>query len=289
MNPIQRVVKFLATVFAVILAVSIVSAIIGSILGALGVIIPGQKDGGDGSNLISQDYCFDDVSELAIESDVADIQVVASTDKQEESVIVKLDLVDESHEVTLQDGRLKIESDKRTNVLSALGDVFEGDETVQGVIRVIVPSEHHIESADFESGYGRIEVKGLHSERLRISANTGNVVCERVAAKKFKGETEIGSASFKGCRFTDAEIMGGAEDFTFEGMLLGSCWVKGNIGRMEFNLSMKPDDCELNITDGLGNVYIDGHKYVKEEYQKPKADNRISVDVGVGNINFNFE
>lgn len=289
MNPIQRVVKFLATVFAVILAVSIVSAIIGSIIGAMGFMFPGHREEVDDTELISEDYRFEDVNELLIESDVADIQVTASTDRNEKSVIVKLDQVDESHEVTLQDGRLKIESDKQTNVLLFLGNVFEGDETVQGVIRVIVPSEQHIEQADFESEYGRIEVRGLHSEHLGISANTGNVVCERVAAKKLKAETEIGSASFKGCRFTDAEIMGGAEDFTFEGMLLGSCWVKGNIGKMEFNLAMRPEDCELNIKDGLGNVYIDGNKYVKEEYQKPKADNRISVDVGVGNINFNFE
>lgn len=289
MNSIQRMVKFLATVFAVILAVAIVSAIIGSIIGAMGSMFPEHGEEGDDTELISENYRFEDVNELYIESDVADIQVTASTDRNEKSVIVKLDQVDESHEVTLQDGTLKIESDKRTNVLSSLGNVFEGEETVQGVIRIVVPSEQHIKKAEFESECGKIEIKGLHSDKLTISANTGNVSCEQVVTQKFRGETEIGRASFKGCRFSDAEILGSADNFYFEGMLLGNCRIKGSIGKMEFDLAMKPEDCSLNIKEGLGNLYIDGQKYVKEEYKENDAENRISVDVGVGNMNFNFE
>lgn len=289
MSPMQRVIKLLATVFAVILAVSIVSAIIGSILGAIISFFPGHKESGNDSQLKSHEYCLDDVREIIIESDIADMELVTSIDANEESVTVMLDQVDESHEVTLQDGCLRIKSDKRKNILSFLGDVFEGDETVEGVIKVVVPSEQLIENTEIKSEYGSVKIRGLHSEQMDVSLNTGNVTCEKVVVKKFLGKTEIGEASFKECRFTNAEIMGGAGDIYFEGMLLGNNHVKGSVGKMKFNLHMKQEDCSLDISNGMGNVYIDGQKYEKEEYRGNGADNHISVDVGMGNINFNFE
>lgn len=290
MNPVQKLVKLAAMIFAVILAVSIVSAIIGSILGAMGFLLPNQsgQDGENSSSLISEDYRFDDVRELKVRSEVADIMIVSSTDKNQDAVVVRLDEVDESHEVTLRDGVLQIESDKGTGVLSLLGNVFDGDETVEGVIKVVVPSELFIENIEVETGYGMLEMKGLHSERLKISTNTGEIKCEQVFAKDVLAEMEISKASFKNCKFSDAEIMGGADDFVFEGMLLGDCKIKGNIGKMEFDFDMEPEDCALDITDGMGNVYIDGEKYDENKYERGSSENHIEVDVGIGNMRFNF-
>lgn len=290
MNPVQKMVKLAATIFAVILAVSIVSAIIGSILGAMGFLLPNHNggDGEGGSMLVSENYSFKDVRELKVRSEVADIMVVSSMDRNQDAVMVKLDEVDESHQVTLRDGVLRIESDKGTGVLSLLGNVFEGDETVEGVIKVIVPSELFIENIEVETGFGMLEMKGLHSERLKISTNTGEVKCDQIFAKDVLAEMEISKASFKDCKFSDAEIMGGADDFVFEGMLLGDCKIKGNIGKMEFDFDMEPKDCALDITNGMGNVYIDGQKYDEEKYEEGSSENHIEVDVGIGNMRFNF-
>ena len=253
MTTVQKIIKYIATVFALFLVITIISAIVTAgyeILSAIGLIH--VKD-----NIVTEDF-------KVISNDIKEISTL------------KIDLARTNLDIKVGDNfRVETNNSKIT---------FKEN---NGNAKIKEEKHHWMNSNNDSSSLIVYIPKAI--QNLYLELGTGNVHIENITVTQ---EAEInggvGKTDLKLCKINNLQANLGMGEFNFGGELIGKNAIKSGIGEVNVNLINNKENYTIDVSKGIGNVMLNGEK-VEEDRKYGKGENYIDINGGIGDININFE
>ena len=138
-----------------------------------------------------------------------------------------------------------------------------------------------------QCGVGSVQLKDLQAENFELIGGVGEINFEKLKTNKTKITAGTGKIISRSCAFNDLSYEGGIGEFMFEGAITGKSTVHIGIGKTSINLAGKKSDYNIFVEKGIGHVLIDG-KNAGLFDNTHSAENIISVNVGIGNLDIRF-
>ncbi len=139
-------------------------------------------------------------------------------------------------------------------------DWFDG-----GQLKIRLPEGKKLTEFILDAGAGKVEVDGLHAEKLDLSLGAGRVELQNVVAT------------------SEAKIDGGAGKVEIEAELLGRSEIDAGVGHLVLNLYGRETDYKVRVDKGLGTVKFNGSE-MSDGSTHGDGKNEIKIDGGVGAI-----
>jgi DUF4097 and DUF4098 domain-containing protein YvlB len=155
-------------------------------------------------------------------------------------------------------------------------------------ITVYLPADFLAEDVNVNSGAGTVSIESLHVEKLAISAGAGSITGKNLSADQVKVEGGIGSIKLQDVNFTDTDLNCGVGSMNISGQLNGRNKVECGIGGVNLDLTGNVDDYDIHVQSGIGAVRLNGSKLSENYTTDHNADNSITVDGGIGDVNINI-
>jgi DUF4097 and DUF4098 domain-containing protein YvlB len=163
-----------------------------------------------------------------------------------------------------------------------------GTSREKSVITVYVPEDFNAKRIEIDSGAGNVSLENLTTDYLKINAGVGEIYGKNLTAMRVDADGGVGEMKLLEVNFTDVDFSSGVGSIDIEGMIFGKSDFDCGIGSVRINLKGARDDYALKVNAGLGNVRINGDKVSGEYRDNFKADNTISIDGGIGDVNITF-
>lgn len=144
------------------------------------------------------------------------------------------------------------------------------------------------DKSTISSGVGKVEINTLKSDKLEINSGVGEFKCNDVKSDDTTISSGTGDIDMNNSDLNDLELDCGVGNVKINGKLTGDIDIDGGVGNVTFDIDGNPSDYFLKSDDGVGDIRLNGKDF-GEESGSSSADNRISIDGGVGNININID
>lgn len=272
----QRAIKQVAMVLALLLAGFIIFSILRVCLFAFS-IYTGASDA-DHLSDFSQSYAGESITALEIDNWTGKVRI-----EQGDAFRVEGKNVSRSFRVQLQGGKLVIENKADSNWF---GTLLKAARTAEIVITV---ADHTaLQDVEIANGAGVTIVENLTCERFMLKGGAGTFEARQLNAGQAKIEGGVGSIQFRACTLGDAELECGVGSFRYEGSLRGKNQVTCGVGEVRLDLDAARTDYDIDITTGLGGIYIDGDRVDDDSLDLPAAPNALEIKGGVGRVDVDF-
>lgn len=154
---------------------------------------------------------------------------------------------------------------------------------------VTLPEDLQLEEALLSAGAGDLDIDSLDVRRLTLEGGVGDIVCRRLnAAESCQISTGVGDIEILSGQLQTAEISGGVGDLDCAAALLGQCSIEGGVGDIDLTLTGAPGDYSIQVSNGLGDIEIDGEDVKNGVYGAPASPNALTIASGVGDIEIEF-
>lgn len=117
-------------------------------------------------------------------------------------------------------------------------------------ILIEVPKDLRFDNVKIDNGIGQMQLKGITAERAKITCGTGYTECNDFFAEDIKVDAGVGEVTLN---------------------------IKGDVA-----------DYDMNLTPGIGSIYVDGIQQSEMNHTNRDADYVLKVDGGIGLVNINF-
>lgn len=267
MSDIQKVIKYLAMVFAIFLIVSIFSGIISLVL-IFGSIF-------DNSNVLLDDY---EVLETDGIIEVLDIEVSSV------NVIIKEDTV---FKIETNNKRVDLKQEGNKVLIEEEGN-FLFNNTKTGDLIIYVPEVNNLSDVSLESGAGRVEIESFTTNNLLLDLGAGKVeINDLVVLEKSKIDGGIGEIDIKNSTIHNLDLDIGVGKVSFLGSILGVSEIDCGVAETTLDLIGTTSDYKITIDKGIGNVKVDGNSVTDSSYYG-NGNNLIEINGGIGSIKVDF-
>ncbi|MFA9463562.1 MAG: DUF4097 family beta strand repeat-containing protein [Velocimicrobium sp.] len=326
MSPLQRIIKIIATIFAIFLAISIIGAIIGGIFFAMNINtkpntsitsnsgldigddefhynddkhgihinVGDEEDESDGNNTMSNYETYDftqsytNVESLDIEATIN--RVILS---EGDEFRVNMKNVSTNCKVSEKSGVLSIKDSSHygDSFLSWIGDLLDGkglSSLKGGTITITYPKGFIANKCDIEAGTGSVQISNLQTTTLNIEAGTGSISGNDIVAGYMDLECGTGSVNLDTSSFSGSEIEAGTGSITINGKMTGQNTIECGVGSVYLGLEDSQDSYKLEVEKGLGHITIDGSSYSSVSTISPNAANSLSIEGGIGSVTIDF-
>lgn len=275
MTTAQKVIKYIATAFAVFLIITIISLILSgsyALLSAFGLIHTNKNIITDDLKVISSEV--NEVSTLKIDLACTNLDIKTGNSFKVETNNSKITFEE-------KDGSVKIKEENR-NWLS-------NNNSESNLIIYIPEDMIDIDETKIETGAGKINIENLNTQSLYLELGAGDVYLENVIAT---GDTKIdggvGKTELKSCEINNLKANLGMGEFVFNGKLIGKSEIDSGVGAINIKLMEKKENYTIEVDKGLGNVTLDGQKLeIDRVYGTGK--NYLDIDGGIGSIKIDFK
>lgn len=304
MNSGQRLIKLLATIFAIFLAISIIGAIIGgislifhisdasySIKSNITELEEGYSD--SGKNDSSKTYekhsfskTYTNIDSFEIDASINDVTLIEGTEFR-----VTVKDVYTSCKVSENNGTLKVDDSTSRHFLSWLEDFLDGNEIDSlkgGSITITYPKDFTANTCEINAGTASININTLKANHLDLEAGTGSITGDTITAKFMDLECGTGSVSFDSSYFSGTDIECGVGSVTIDGKMTGENTIECGVGSVDLNLEDSQDSYKIDIEKGLGTITIDGSTYSSLSTSSANAPNSLSIEGGLGDTTIHF-
>lgn len=264
MTTIQKVIKYLAIALAVLLAVSI----IGGIMGAFGIF--GALFANDAvTDEIKTYEISDDIRELDIKVNAADLTIKTGDAFSVESNLKYLKVSDEGGKLSVKDTTKHLKN------------------YANATLTVTIPEDTVFEKIDITTGACKLSADSLSAEGVKLELGAGDVTIESLVATKY-ADVDGGAGRIKigGGAICDLDLDMGVGKLQITSALTGKCELDMGVGDAEITVSGNRDDYALSIEKGVGTITVDG-KEVSVMNEKG-GDCSIDIDGGVGKVKLDF-
>lgn len=299
MSPVQKVIKYCAMAFAITLIVSILTVITAIVSGIdKGINWDGKIE------YIDINKEFTDVQNLDITNYSGKMFIqVGDVDK----IQVKAEKVPDTTVVKMKDNDTLYIDDTGTSIWFFNFNFFDSDYRDKSQITVTLPLDFIAKEVQLDNNSGKIELKGVDTDRLLISGGSGNIIGSNLKAEHVDLCLNSGAFELDNVDFNDGDIDGGSgamlmtnsllESIEFdlgsgalhlEGSLTGKSEISGGSGRVLLNLIDPIDNYELELDEGSGGIWVNGEREDDEDIRNKDADNELKVKGGSGKVNINF-
>ena len=275
MTTAQKVIKYLATAFAVFLIITIISAILSggyALLSALGLIHTNKDIVTENLKVISREV--KEVTTLKIDLAYTNLDIKTGDDFKVETNNSKITFEE-------NDGSVKIKEENRN---------WLNNDNISSNLIICIPEDMiAIDETKIQTGAGKINIEKLNTQSLYIELGAGDVYIENVIAT---GETKIdggvGKTELKSCEINNLKANLGMGEFTFSGKLTGKSEIDSGVGAINIDLMDNKNNYKIDVSKGLGNVTLDGQK-LEVDRVYGIGENYLDIDGGIGEIKIDFE
>ena len=275
MTTAQKVIKYIATAFAVFLIITIISLILSgsyALLSAFGLIHTNKNIITDDLKVISSEV--NEVSTLKIDLACTNLDIKKGNSFKVETNNSKITFEE-------KDGSVKIKEENR--------NWLNNNNSESNLIIYIPEDMIDIDETKIETGAGKINIKNLNTQSLYLALGAGDVHMENVIAT---GDTKIdggvGKTELKSCEINNLKANLGMGEFVFNGKLIGKSEIDSGVGAINIKLMEKKENYTIEVDKGLGNVTLDGQKLeIDRVYGTGK--NYLDIDGGIGSIKIDFK
>lgn len=276
MTTAQKVIKYMATAFAIFLVITIVLTILGgvySLLTALKLINKKNNDDVvlEDVKVISSDV--EEVSTLKIDLSCTNLNIKVGEDFKVETNNSKITFEE-------NDGSVKIKEENRK---------WLNSKNVTSNLIIYIPENMaQIDEIKISTGAGKINIEKLNAQSLYLELGAGDVYIENViVTKEAKIDGGVGKNEFKSCEINNLKANLGVGGFVFDGKLIGKNKIDSGVGSIDISLMGKKENYTVGVDKGVGNITIDGQK-VEKEGTYGNGENYIEIDGGIGEIKLNY-
>ena len=275
MTTAQKVIKYLATAFAVFLIITIISAILSggyALLSALGLIHTNKDIVTENLKVISKEV--KEVTTLKIDLAYTNLDIKTGDDFKVET---------NNSNITFEEnnGSVKIKEENR--------NWLKNDNISSNLIICIQEDMIAIDETKIQTGAGKINIEKLNTQSLYLELGAGDVYIENVIATgKTKIDGGVGKTELKYCEINNLKANLGMEEFTFSGKLTGKSEIDSGIGAINIDLIDNKNNYKIDVSKGLGNVTLDGQK-LETDRVYGIGENYLDIDGGIGEIKIDFE
>ena len=275
MTTAQKVIKYIATAFAVFLIITIISLILSgsyALLSAFGLIHTNKNIITDDLKVISSEV--NEVSTLKIDLACTNLDIKTGNSFKVETNNSKITFEE-------KDDSVKIKEENR--------NWLNNNNSESNLIIYIPEDMIDIDETKIETGAGKINIENLNTQSLYLELGAGDVYLENVIAT---GDTKIdggvGKTELKSCEINNLKANLGMGEFVFNGKLIGKSKIDSGVGAINIKLMEKKENYTIEVDKGLGNVTLDGQKLeIDRVYGTGK--NYLDIDGGIGSIKIDFK
>ena len=273
MTNTQKVIKYLATAFAIFLIITIMSAILSGVYMIFNIF-----------GVVDNDYVTNDlktisnetieISSLKIDLDYTNLEIISGDTFSVETNNSKISYKNNNGSIKIKEENINWLN--KTNNNSNLIIYIPENMTMLDEINVTL-------------GAGKLYVERLNTQRLDLELGAGEVNIENLTVlNEGKIDGGAGKIELKYSEINNLEANLGVGDFNFVGKLIGKSEIDSGIGQININLLDSKENYRLEIDKGIGNVTVDD-----EELQMNRiygtGSNYLDIDGGVGSIKINFK
>ena len=212
-----------------------------------------------------------DIHSLNVEINSADFTIVQSNELSVESNLKNLSVTEDNGVLNIVD---KTKHSVRYN---------------NAKLTLYIPENITFESADINSGAGRLTADTLSAKTLKLNTGAGQVkfehlnVLEKTDLKGGAGEIAVNDGSLN-----NLSLDLGAGQLNLTAALLGESNLKFGVGHSELTLLGDKDDYSFDVETGVGKVSIDGRDAFSFA-DGGNGENSVKIKGGVGATDINFK
>lgn len=268
MTNVQKVIKYCAIAFAVLLIVGIISTVVKGL--AFLVNVFGDDEPISVADL--KDYKIKDISELYIDIEVSDIEVVSGEE-------FSLNSNHEYLKLSQSSGKLSITETRDSWEL--FGEKYK--------VMLTIPENVTLKSVTVEAGAGKVLLENFKTEDLILELGAGEVTLNKVTVtEKTEFEGGAGAITVSACSFTNLDMNIGVGNCDLTAWVYGDSSVECGVGNADLTFYKSAEhDYEVSVSKGLGSVTVDG-KSVSDGEKIGNGKNELDIECGVGDVDIKF-
>ena len=253
MTTAQKIIKYIATAFALFLVVTIISTVLSAGYGILNLIgLIHTKD-----NIITEDF-------KVISNDVKEVSTLKI-----DLACTNLDIkVGDNFKVETNNSKIVFEENNGNAQIKEKNKNWLNNNNNSSDLIVYIPEA--IQNLYLELGAGDVHIENI-AVTQQIEINGG-----------------VGKTDLKSCKINNLQANLGMGEFTFYGELTGKNTISSGIGEVNLNLINNKEDYTIDVSKGIGTVVLDGEN-VEADRKYGNGEKYLDIDGGIGDININFE
>lgn len=291
----QKLIRNIATGFALALSIMIVVGIGKAILGFAGYskfketrivrvndskVLDDDELNKTSNNALQNSY--NNVKSIYIVHSTGTLDVIP-TDSDEVTVEAK-NVSDDFYVKEYDNGSIEIiDNEKGRKIFFG----FSFNSTRNKRIKVYVPKNLLLEEFELEAGAGNINIRDLQVSNLDITAGVGNIDGDSIKASKVEIESGVGNTTLRDVEFGVTDISGGVGEIEVRGKIDGNITLSAGVGNLRLDLEGDINDYNIDGEKGLGSIRINGDSTSRFYNKESKYD--IDYEGGVGNITINIK
>lgn len=267
MTQFQKIVKYLATAFAIFLSVCIIGGACTVFASIYMLFIQPEKPVIDATN-----HTFTtEITKLDIDVNAANLSITVGEDFSVKSNIENLDVKENN-------GKVKIYEPKRFLPNS------------NGVnLDITIPTFNSLEEVKIETKAGKVDIEQLYADKIDFIFGAGEVkIGDLVAYDKADIDGGAGAITIDDSELNSIEFDMGVGELNLTGKLTGRNKFNFGVGEANINLEGTKEDYSFKIDKGIGDARIEDVK-LKDDSVYGAGNNYIDIDGGIGAINIKFK
>ena len=271
MTTAQTSIKYFAIALAAVIIVSIASGIYFG-----GAAIIGIFDGEDGS--------IGEMKELSLDGSarpsLLDVEIAASSMTVKTGDTLRVETNNSGISCSIHRDTLKI-TEKRSGAFN------KG--SVDSVLIITLPRDLVFNSADIETGAGKIVIESLSAHEFSLELGAGETV---INSLNVSGDAEVsggaGRLEIKNAEIGHLDVDHGVGELCVRARIKNGGEFDCGVGRVELILSGSREDYTVKAHKGLGDIKVDGIS-ANDGQTVGGGSSRIDINGGIGAVEVSFE
>lgn len=269
MTPVQKIIKYLATAFAIFLIVTIISVILNalySLLNSFGLINKKEEIITKDLKVISSEIT--EVSTLKIKLETTNLEIKTG----------------DVFEVQTNNSEIFFENNNGSIEIKEKNQKWLNNSSTSNLVIYIPEDMKDFDEIKIETGAGNINIEKLNTKGLYLELGAGDVKIKNLTAtEETKIDGGVGKTELKSCEIKKLKANLGMGEFIFSGELIGKSEINAGVGTININLTDNKENYTIDVSKGIGNITIDGQKLQKDSIYG-NGENYLDIDGGIGEI-----
>lgn len=265
MNNAQKVIKYVAIVFAISLIASIFASILTGVFALLGVdtVIDVISD-----SVEVMDYAkeYSNVYSIQLDISTADLEIIPADKLKIEGTSIPTD-----YEFKEENGKLKIKNKKAAKNS-----------------KLVIYLSTEVKELDIDVGAGKIQMEDLTIQEVSLytGAATANIT-KLTVTSKMDIDAGVGDIVITEADISNLNIDAGVGNVQYIGFLRGVSKVNCGIGNMELSLYKTEEMYKITAEKGVGELKVNDVK-LSGIQTLGNGSNIIKLSGGIGNLNVTY-
>lgn len=292
MTTAQKIIKYFAIAFAIFLIISIISLILFGVYALSGVL--GLKD----NSKIDISGNMQTVDFGSVTSTQNTMNTGNSTNNSEQTVniadITSLDIEVKYTNLIIRNGdtfRYETNNDNITYRQSNNNTLKIEEKhswtlgNTQSDLVIYIPENFNLNKINIEAGAGKVEIENLNAESLDLELGAGEASISNLnVTSRCKLEGGAGRLNVLNGNLNNLDLDMGMGEVNINALITGNSDIDAGIGTLNLNLQGSKADYRIRLDKGVGNIRINGEN-ISNGFTYGEGANLIKIDDGIGNIN----